>query len=209
MAVEKLKVYKCVISDDLDSPMEVQAVALVDQPAIEKNFMAFKAQTERKMSFVLDTPRQIISGPAMLADTPIYRKDDEMGEYFVTFDKATIEKIAQKFFAKGFNSNFNLMHDPAQTQEGICIYQSFISDTSMGISPMIGFEDTPEGSWFISARVNNPETWAKITAGTIKGFSVEGIFKLIPPEKQKLTPEETFEKIQELLADLEVKTVQN
>ncbi len=199
----KLKIYRCTISDDIDSPMEVQAVALVDQPAIEKNFMAFRAQESRTMNFVLDAPRQIISGPAMLADTPIYRRDEADGkveEYFVTFDKATIEKIAQKFFAKGFNSNFNIMHDPAQQQEGVCIYQSFISDSTMGIQPMTGYEDAPEGSWFISAKVNNPDVWAKIASGAVKGFSVEGVFKLIPPEQTKLTPEQTATKMKEILA---------
>ncbi len=225
--MEALKIYRCTISEDLDSPMEVQAVALVDEPAIAKNFLAFKTQNPqvRNMLFAVDVEKQIISGPAMLAGTPIYRKDAELGEYLVTFDKPTIFAIVQKFFYKGFNQHFNIMHDPAQRTKGVCIFESFITDASRGVQPMKGFEDAPDGSWFISARVNNADIWAKIKQGAIKGFSVEGVFKLIPVapaaakphqqpvrtgmqersgadgrvEDRKFTAEETFELIKEIL----------
>jgi len=194
-----LPVFKCIINDNEDSPLEVQAVALVDQPAIEKNFLAFKMQ--KPLQFTVNEDRQIISGPAMLANTPIYRKDNEYGEYLVVFDKATIEAIVEKFFTKGLMASFNIMHDSKAPVSDTCIFESFITDTSRGIQPMKGFEDVPEGSWFISAKVNNNTVWAKIKTGEVKGFSVEGLFKLMPLKMgaEKLTPEQAWQKIVELL----------
>jgi len=182
----ELPIYEMKINEDLNSDLEVQYVALVDRPAIQKNFLAFKDIPQAFAT--VDEDRRIISGPAMLADQPIYRKDEQLGEYLVVFKADTIFSIAQKFFQKGFNSNFNLMHDPKQKCEGVTVFESFIVDSSRGIKPMTGFEDAKDGSWFISAKVSDDSVWAKVKAGEIRGFSVEGVFGYKP----ELTPEEKF-----------------
>lgn len=179
-----LPVYKLVI-DEQSKDLQVDAVALVDKPAIERDFVAFnKAQ-----AFAVENEEErIITGPAMLADTPIYR-NDERGEYYVVFDAPTIKKIAQKYFAKGFQNNVNLQHDKGQIVEGVTVFESWIVDNKRGIAPMKGFENVPEGSWFISMKVNDDATWQKVKAGEIKGFSVEGVFeyKIANTPEQMLT----------------------
>jgi len=174
-------------------------MALVDKPAIEKNFMAFKSQ----LRFNLDDEKRIVSGPAMLADMLIYRKDDNLGEYYTTFDKASISSIVQKFFKKGFIKNFNLMHDAEKKTSDVTIFESFITDEARGIKPMKGFEDAKDGSWFISAKVDNQELWDKIKAGEFKGFSVEGIFNQVPMQMRKMTPEVAVEQIKQILKSIE------
>lgn len=173
----ELQVYKAQIDPSLTSDLEVNFIGLVDRPAIERNFQAFKKEPAK---FVMDESRQIISGPAMIADMPLYRNDNQLGEYYVVFDKGSISTIVQKFAAKGFMQKFNLFHDDQQQVSDVTIFNSFITDKTMGIHPPAGFEDTAEGSWFISAKVNNPDVWAKVKDGTIKGFSVEGFFSYIP-----------------------------
>ncbi len=190
----ELPLYEMRISDDPNSDLEVKFVALVDNPAIQKHFLAFK---EQKFA-AIDDDRRIISGPAMLADVPIMRMDDKLGQYQVIFKAPTIFQIAQKFFAKGFNSNFNLMHDPKQKCEGVTVFESFIVDSSRGIKPMTGFEDAPDGSWFLSAKVNNDEVWEKVKSGEVKGFSVEGVFAHTIPQ-QMSEDEIMFAKIMEIL----------
>lgn len=192
-----LKIFKCQIDDTVDSELEVNFVALVDRPAIEKNFLAFK----ESLRFELNEEKRIISGPAMLADFPIYRKDDTFGEYYVTFDQQTILSIVQKFFKKGFIKNFNLFHNTEQEVADITIFESFMTDSARGIQPMKGFEDAAEGSWFISAKVDNDEAWQKIKAGEVKGFSVEGIFQYVKMNAipKKKSPEEVLLAIQEIL----------
>jgi hypothetical protein len=184
----KLPIYQLEISEDLNDDVEVDFVALVDRPAIEKDFLMFK---EAKANFVIQSEdRRIVSGALMLADTPIYR-NDQNGEYYVTFTKDTIEKIAQKFFKKGYQSNVNLMHDDALAVEGVTMYESFIVDSSRGVMAMKGFEDAPEGSWFGSFKVENESVWNKIKSGEFKGFSVEGIFNY-KKGKQPMSVEESL-----------------
>lgn len=179
--MDKIPVYEMTINAELDSDIEVGAVALVDRPAIEKNFLAFGND---KMQFSVDADRQIISGPAMVADTLIYRRD-EFGEYNVFFSKNTIEQIAQKFFKKDYHRNLNLFHDSEAATTGVTIYESFVTDSSRGIQPMRGFEDAPEGTWFISAKVDDPAIWARIKSGEVKGFSVEGNFSIKRDQQHK------------------------
>lgn len=169
-----LPVYEMVINPDESSEVEVSFVALVDKPAIEKNFLAFN----KALQFAINEEKRIISGPAMIANQLIYRKDAN-GEYNVFFSPETIREIAIKFFKKDYQKNINLFHDPNLSLDGVTIFESFVSDAERGISPMKGFEDSPDGTWFISAKVENDEVWNKIKSGEVKGFSVEGIFSFM------------------------------
>ena len=190
--------FELLISEDESNPLEVSYVALVDKPAIERNFLAFADQ--KPMSFAVDEDRRIISGPAMLADVPIFRlADGEIPDHLVVFKAATIYDIAQKFFQKDFHKNFNLMHDPTLKTDGVSVFESFIVDSSRGIKPMAGFEDAKDGSWFISAKITNDNIWKIIKSGQVKGFSVEGMFKY---KKEQTADEQAFSKIKEILNGL-------
>jgi len=190
MRQQSLPYYVASIDADMSSDLEVNYIGLVDRPAIERNFQAFKAITQRA-KFTVDDDKHVISGPAMIADLPIYRNDAQLGEYYVVFDKASIRSIVEKFSAKGYLKNFNLFHDQQQRVTDVTIFNSFISDKSIGINGMKGFEDVADGSWFISAKVNNPTVWADVKAGTIKGFSVEGLFNYLPVKKFVAMPQPT------------------
>ena len=102
-----LPVFKGIIDTALTSDLQVEFIALVDRPAIEKNFLAFKD----KLNFSIDNDKRVVFGPAMIADMPLYRKDEKLGEYYILFDKDSIYSIVQKFFQKGFIQNFNIMYD--------------------------------------------------------------------------------------------------
>ena len=179
----ELPVYMLDITDDVNDDAQVDFISLVDRPAIQKNWNAFN--NTQKFEIVSED-RRIISGPIMLADTPIFRSDANYGDYYVAFSAETILKIAKKFFKKGFQSNVNLMHDQNQAFDDITLFESFISDQTRGIMPMKGFEDAPWGSWFGSMVVDNNEAWAKVKNGEIMGFSVEGLFNYKPREVSKV-----------------------
>lgn len=189
-----LPVYALEISTDLNDQSEVDFVALVDNPAIQRNFLAFNEHKEFKFE-IQSEEKQIISGPLMLADTPIYR-NDKNGEYYVTFSPQTIEQIVQKFFQKGFQNNVNLMHDANQQVQGVTMFESFICNPSRGIAPMKGFEDAPAGSWFGSFKIDNQQVWADVKAGKFSGFSVEGLFNY---KKQVDSNQKMWEQICEIL----------
>ena len=193
----ELPLYMLEISDDLSDDAEVQFVSLVDRPAIQKNWNAFK--NEQKFQ-IISEDKHIISGCAMLADTPIFRSDATFGDYYVAFSKDTIVKIVQKYFKKGYQNNVNLMHDPNQIESGVTMFESFISDKSRGIAPMKGFEDAPDGSWFVSMLVENDAVWEQVKQGMINGFSIEGVFNYTP----KVSNEEVkMKKIKDILDSIE------
>lgn len=192
----ELPIYELMISEDMNDDAEVNFVALVDRPAVQRNWNAFKD----KVNFqIISEDKKIISGLLMLADTPIFRSDATNGDYYVTFSKDTIFKIAQRFFKKGYQANVNLMHEASMQVEGVTMFESFISDTSRGIAPMKGFEDSPDGSWFGSFKVDNEAVWQMIKDGKVMGFSVEGIFEYT---RQKSKEQAMLDNIKDILSRL-------
>ncbi len=170
----ELPLYKLIISDDDEDTTGVQAIALVDHPAIEMNWQAF---AKHQIFKTTNPEKRIISGPLMVADQLIYRKDDKLGEYNVMFDAPTIFKIVQKYFRQGNTSDVNMMHSESAKANGVYMIESFIIDKERGISTPKGFEKLSEGSWFGSFKVDNEQIWNDfIKTGTFKGFSVEGYF---------------------------------
>lgn len=172
---KELPIYKMTINELDSADSEVNYVALVDTPAIERTWMAFEKIKQR---FQADPERNIITGALMIADLPIYRRDEIRGEYYVVFDKTTIEKIVQKFFRKGYTNNVNMMHDPNKKVEGVYMFESFMVDQSRGILAPKGFEGITEGSWIGSYKIDNQKVMDEfIKTGLFTGFSVEGIFE--------------------------------
>lgn len=192
----ELPIYELMISDDFNDDAEVNFVALVDKPAVQRNWNAFK----EKVNFqIISDEKRIISGLLMLSDTPIFRSDATNGDYYVTFSKDTIFKIAQRFFKKGYQANVNLMHEASMQVDGLTMFESFISDKDRGIAPMKGFEDAPDGSWFGSFKVDNEEVWQLIKDGKVRGFSVEGIFEY---QRVKSAEQELIDNIKEILSQI-------
>jgi len=174
----KIPVYTLVLKDDAEES-GVNYVALVDSPAIELNWLKFNKQ----LKFKADPDRKIITGCLMVADLPIYRRSSSMGEFYVVFTKDQIEMMAQKFMKQGFQSNVNLMHEESQVVDGVTMFESFIVDSERGVKAPAGFEEISEGSWFGSYKVENDKVWTAIKEGEFLGFSVEGMFDLVPQEQ--------------------------
>jgi len=148
-------------------------IALVDSPAIESDFMAFK----KKQNFrVISEDKRIVSGFAMMADKPIYRQDEDGREYYVKFTAESVKNIATQFFKNNLTNQTNANHDTDNFLEGVYVFESFLIDESRGISIPKGYDEAPEGSWFISMKVDNEQVWQSVKDGTFRGFSVEGMF---------------------------------
>ena len=160
----------------------LQAIALVDKPAIGLNYQAFAPHKFE----VINEEKRIVMGAAMVPDLPIYRRD-ERGEYYAIFKKETIKALVQKLFKENKHTAFNEQHNAFKILDGVYIYQSFITDEELGIMPPKGFENVTDGTWFIAAKVENEEAWAKVKKdGILKGFSVEGVFDLEPYKFRKM-----------------------
>lgn len=193
------QVFELQIEESSNSELEVNYVAAVDRPAIEKNFLVFNAD-KVKLKFANDADGSFLIGAAMIPDMLIPRVDEDGNEYQVFFTKETIKAIAEKFFEKGYQNNVNLMHDPAQKMEGITFFQSVIKDTEKGIIGMQ--DDLPDGTWYLGARNKNEEVKAKVLSGELKGWSVEGMFKY-KKKAVAMSAEDAFAKILDILNRIE------
>ena len=169
----EIPVYKMTI-DEVDEG--VSFVALVEHPAIERPFQAFA----KKQRFSETGEKRVLTGPLMLADTPIYRNDDTYGEYYVVFDADTIRKIVQKYFKQGNQHNVNAEHSTAI--DGVYMFESYLIDRDRGINPPNGYEDAKDGSWFGSFKVENDKVWEERDQFT--GFSIEGYFGMQPTDSE-------------------------
>lgn len=157
--------------DIVDEKMDgVQIISLVDYPAIEREFVAFSEQEEVRLS--INDERRIVTGPALVPDQKIFRRNEETGEkYYITFSKEAIERIAQKFFADRNSTNVNLEH---QFEVGDCVFfESYLIDKERGICPK-EYSDLPDGTWMVSCKINNDDVWKLVKDGTLRGFSIEG-----------------------------------
>lgn len=195
--MEKIEVFELVI--DTDDESGVTAIALVDQPAIESNWMAFSKQTEHKFA-VKDEEKRIIEGYFMVADLLIPRIGEQGEKFFVKFSAKTIEAIREKQSRLGMTNNFNLMHDPRQIAEGVYMLDNLIIDNERGKVAPKEFEKVPNGSLWGSAKVDNDEIWNSIKAGEFKGFSVEGMFKQLEPVEME---EDLINKIRQTIQDFQ------
>lgn len=179
--MDKLPIYKLVINDEADET-GVDFVALVDQPAIQIAWHKFDHVKPFEFKVESDE-KQIVSGPLMVADMPIYRRDSS-GEYYAVFDANTIEQIVLKFSKNKAQNNVNLMHNNERIVDGVFMFESFIIDRKRGIMPPIGFEELTDGSWFGSYKIENKDVWSMVKEGTFQGFSVEGVFGQVKVDEQ-------------------------
>lgn len=180
---KNLKVYKLEMNPDPLDNTGVDLISIVADPAIKKNFVAFAADgsTAKQFKFaVTDQARQIVTGPIMIPDMPIYRNERDADgkitdEWYVVAGKDVISEVIQKFFKTQRSSNTSLEHN-GSLLNGVYLMESFQVDASRGISAPVGYGNIPDGTWFGSMKIERPEIWADIEAGTFNGFSIEGLF---------------------------------
>ena len=155
---------------------EISATSLVKDPAIQKNFQLFKDEVPKQViKFkVTNEEKMEVTGPAMVPDMDILRKDADTGEfYYCYFTKQDVNDFAELFLTKDYHQKANFEHGTYFTKD-ICLKESWIvADPSADKSKFLGFTDVTDGTWFITYKVNNPELWKMIKQGDLQGFSVE------------------------------------
>lgn len=186
-----LPIYKIVIND---AETGIDRISLVQMPAVESNFLAF-AKDKKQVMFSANEEQQMITGVLARADYPIYRYDDQLGEYYVQFGKDVIKEMAEKLLIDGHQNWVNIEHIENSDVDGVYMLEMFIKDTNKGINPT-GFDDISDGSLFATFKVRNPKVWEYIKNGTFKGFSIEGLFGF---EEAKSEDEKIYDEILEML----------
>ena len=171
--------------DDVNQGMFL--VSLVEEPAVEIDFLAFAK--ENMLFAVQDTEKHIVTGVSILADTPIYRRNKN-GEFYVQFRKEDIPAIVEKFMQRGLSNFINIQHDEKTlSNTDAVLVESYFVNKERGIVPN-EFANVTDGSWITSYKILNEDIWQQIKDGDLKGFSIEISAELEPVKLEKQKSEE-------------------
>lgn len=183
--------------EDMDSG--VQAISFVDAPATEVSWKKFSTQ---KHLFELKEVERILTGPIMLANTPIPRFSPTIGVYNVQFTERTILSMMKKYFKENKIHMVNEQHDSKRKVDGVYMIESFIVNDRTKSEL---FNDLPNGTWMATFYVEDENYWNDvISKDTFTGFSLEGLFS---ENWENDIIEQTYSKIQNILESTEVEAV--
>ena len=166
-----MKIIELILDEDQEDA-GIEAISIVESPAIESDFVALNSE-EIKLAEV-DKDKKILLGALLIPNKPIYRNGEE-GEYYIFFSKDTIVKASQMYLKNGYQNKSTLEHSEALN--GLTLVESWIvEDEVMDKSRKYGL-NVPVGTWMGAVKVNNEEIWQEyVKTNKVKGFSIEGYF---------------------------------
>jgi len=170
------------ILDEEQEISGIEAISIVENPAIEEDFVALKNQ-EIKLAEV-DNEKRILLGALLIPNKPIYRRNGE-DEYYIYFSKDTVLKASQLYLQKGNQNNSTLEHQ--HSIQGLSLVESWIIEDEVHDKSRKYDMDLPVGTWMGAVKVNNEDIWNEyVKTGKVKGFSIEGYFadKMERPKEQ-------------------------
>lgn len=160
------------ILDETQDMAGIEAISIVENPAIEEDFVALKSD-ELKLAEI-DKEKKILMGPLLIPNKPIYRKN-EQGDYYIYFSRNTVEKASQLYLQKGNQNNSTLEHQ--HELNGLTLVESWLVEDKIHDKSKKYGMDVPLGTWMGAVKVNNDEVWNEyVKTGKVKGFSIEGYF---------------------------------
>lgn len=192
-----MEVIELIIDEDKDLS-GIEAISVVEHPAIEENFVALSKEYKFER---VDGEKRLLVGPLLIPDKKIYRRDGNK-EYYVFFSKDTIRKASELYLMRGNQNNATFEHKEAVN--GLTLVESWIIDSKENDKSKHFGMDLPEGTWMGAIKVNNDVIWEDyVKTGQVKGFSIEGYFvdKLVQEDKE----EDLSEEIEIGLALLKIK----
>jgi hypothetical protein len=168
----------------------IQAISVVESPAIEEDFVALKEEARVELK-TIDKEKRILMGAALIPNKPIYRRNGE-DEYYIYFSQDTVRKASELFFINGNQNKATLEHQ--MDVQGTSVVESWIIEGEQDKSRMYGME-LPVGTWMVSMKILNDELWeGYVKSGKVKGFSIEGYFvDKVEASKHTISEEELQE----------------
>ncbi len=182
-----MKIVELII-DENDEFNGVEAISIVENPAIEEDFIALKDQKEIKLAEV-NSEKKILMGPLLIPNKPIYRRSGEE-EYYIYFSRDTVLKASQKYLKSGNQKNSTLEHQ--MNIQGLTLVESWIKEDKVHDKSVKYGMDVPLGTWMGTVKVDNDEVWDNyVSTGLVKGFSIEGYFadRLETPQEKGVKDE--------------------
>lgn len=171
-----MELYELIIEDE--NTDEVFALSLVENPAIEADWIFFNNQKQEVKFATVDEEKKTIVAPVLIPDKRIYRIDEKTGkEYEVFLSADTIEKLAQQYLKKGYQHKATFEH--SENIDGdVTVVESWVSKSSTKDKSANYFNRAfPAGTWFVTMKVNDDKLWEDyVKTGIVKAISIEGLF---------------------------------
>lgn len=167
------KLIELILDEDELNQVGVYGIGLVYQPAHEGAFI-YMSEEAKPLTYTFSSDeKRIVTGPCIIPNKKIMRYDDNGEEYQVFFSKDTVEQLSQ-LFLKNHNQN-NFTYEHSDYISDITVVESWVvADKNNDKAKALGF-NVPNGTWMMSAKINNAEIIDKIKEGKIKGFSIEAM----------------------------------
>jgi len=180
----------------------IQAISVVESPAIEEDFVALKDEQPKIELKTIDKEKRILMGAALIPNKPIYRRSGE-DEYYIYFSQDTVRKASELFFINGNQNKATLEHQ--MDVQGTSVVESWIIEGEQDKSRMYGM-DLPVGTWMVSMKILNDELWeGYVKSGKVKGFSIEGYFvdkvEASKHDAKEMEAEEQLKAIAEIITE--------
>ncbi len=201
--MEELEIIELIIDENTDMH-GIQAISVVENPAIEEDFIALNSENKIELAEV-DHERRILMGAALIPDKKIYRRSGDK-EYFIYFTKETVEQASQLFLMEGKQNNSTLEHEV--DIDNLSVVESWIIEDELHDKSRKFGLNMPVGTWMVSVKVNNDVIWEEfVKTKKVKGFSIEGFFadKLDRPNEsieEDFAAQESIEIIKNLIKTL-------
>ena len=190
-----MKIVELVLDLD-DEQSGIEAISVVESPAIEENFVALNKH--EILLKEVNSEKRILMGAALVPNKQIYRRNDKTDEeYYIYFSEDTVRKASELFFKKSNHQNATLEHN--ENVEGTTIVESWIVEDSKKDKTALYGLDVPVGTWMVSAKIDDQELYDKAKSGEIKGFSIEGYFADRYDMSKDDKKTETINKLKDLL----------
>ena len=194
---KNLPLYEALINDLEDG---IFAVSLVSTPATESNWQCFSK--EEQMYSIENEEEHIITGVIMLANSPIFRRDDSGYEYNIVYKPETIKLMSEKMLKDMAHNQIDIEHNGCILPPGtVNLVEIYIKDSEKGISPNF-LKDIPDGSLIGSYKIHDDVLWNMCKEGTLHGFSLAGWFDVKEFKDKKKSKYSMIEKIKEKLRQL-------
>ena len=166
-----MKIVELILNEE-DENAGIDAVSLVEKPAIESDWVALKKHEVQLKT--INEDKRLLMGAALIPNKQIYRRNEKTNEeYYIFFSKDTVRKASQLFLKESNQNNATIEH--TKKIDGMSVVESWIKEGKQDKSNLYGFDAEP-GTWFITMKVENDEIWNKVKSKEIKGFSIEGYF---------------------------------
>ena len=196
-----MKIVELILDENQDMA-GIEAISIVESPAIEEDFIALKSDEIKLTEISKD--KKILMGPLLIPNKPIYR-NNEGDEYYIYFSKDTVLKASQMYLTKGNQNNSTLEHQ--HELNGLSLVESWLVEDKVHDKSRKYGMNVPVGTWMGAVKVNNKDVWNDyVKTGKVKGFSIEGYFadKMERPKDsvglaQEKTSEEILNQIKQIL----------